>query len=98
MLKEIEQESGFTARVVKLAAVYDRNKHDHPPYLFHAWKLFFICEITGGEARTSYETDCRRVLPAGRPAGAVDGPLDRRRRFAACTSITSIAHLPTEFD
>ena len=26
--KEIEQESGFTARAVKLAAVYDRNKHE----------------------------------------------------------------------
>lgn len=55
--KEIEQETGFTARAVKLAALYDRNLHEHPPYLFHAWKAFFICEITGGEARTSHETD-----------------------------------------
>jgi len=54
--KEIEQESGFTARAAKLAAVYDRNKHNHPAYLFHLWKLFFICDITGGEARGSYET------------------------------------------
>lgn len=57
MEKEIEQESGFTARAVKLAALYDRNKHGHPPYLFHSWKAFFICEITGGQARTSHETD-----------------------------------------
>lgn len=55
--KEIEQESGFTARAVKLAALYDRNKHQHPPYLFHAWKAFFICEITGGAPRVSHETD-----------------------------------------
>lgn len=55
--KEIEQESGFTARAVKLAALYDRNKHDHPPYLFHAWKAFFICDIVSGEPRTSNETD-----------------------------------------
>ena len=55
--KEIEQESGFTAKAVKLAALYDRNKHEHPPYLFHAWKAFFICEITGGEPRLSHETD-----------------------------------------
>jgi ADP-ribose pyrophosphatase YjhB (NUDIX family) len=54
--KEIEQESGFTARAVKLAAVYDRNKHNHPSDLLHSWKMFFLCEITGGEARTSYET------------------------------------------
>jgi ADP-ribose pyrophosphatase YjhB (NUDIX family) len=55
--KEIEQESGFTARVLKLAALYDRNKHEHPPYLFHAWKAFFICEITAGKPRLSNETD-----------------------------------------
>jgi len=55
--KEIEQESGFRARAVKLAALYDRNKHEHPPYLFHAWKAFFICEITSGAPRLSHETD-----------------------------------------
>lgn len=54
--KEIEQESGYRARAVKLAAVFDRNKHNHPPFLFHVWKMFFICEITGGEPRLSYET------------------------------------------
>lgn len=55
--KEIEQESGFTARAVKLAALYDRNKHEHPPYLYHAWKAFFICDILGGAPRLSNETD-----------------------------------------
>src|SRR5688572_13125207 len=54
--KEIEQESGFTARAVKLAAVFDRNKHDHPAFIFHIWKMFFVCEITGGSPRESYET------------------------------------------
>lgn len=61
--KEIEQESGFTARAVKLAAVYDRNKHGHPPYFFHAWKLFFICEITSGAPRLSHETDGVEFFP-----------------------------------
>lgn len=63
VMKEIEQESGFTARAVKLAALYDRNKHAHPPYLFHAWKAFFICEITGGAARLSHETDGVEFFP-----------------------------------
>jgi ADP-ribose pyrophosphatase YjhB (NUDIX family) len=63
ILKEIEQESGFTARVTKLAAVYDRNKHNHPKYLFHSWKMFFLCEITGGAARTSYETTAVEFFP-----------------------------------
>ena len=63
ILKEIEQESGFIARVLKLAAIYDRNKRNHPAYLFHSWKLFFVCEITGGEARTSYETTGVEFFP-----------------------------------
>jgi hypothetical protein len=42
---------------VKLAALYDRKLHGHGPALHHGWKAFFLCEITGGEARGSYETD-----------------------------------------
>jgi ADP-ribose pyrophosphatase YjhB (NUDIX family) len=61
--KEIEQESGFTAHAVKLAAVLDRNLHNHPKFLFHVWKMFFICEITGGDFRTSYETTDVKFFP-----------------------------------
>jgi ADP-ribose pyrophosphatase YjhB (NUDIX family) len=57
VVKEIEQESGYLARAVKLAALYDRNRHGHGPTLFHSWKAFFLCEIDGGQPRTSYETD-----------------------------------------
>jgi ADP-ribose pyrophosphatase YjhB (NUDIX family) len=55
--KEIAQESGFRARAVKLAALYDRRRHGHGPSLHHCWKAFFLCELEGGEARGSYETD-----------------------------------------
>lgn len=54
--KEIEQETGFTARAVKLAAVQDRRLHNRPEYLFHVWKMLFVCDLTGGELRTSHET------------------------------------------
>ncbi len=55
--REIEQEAGFRVRVIKLAALYDRNQHGHPPSMQHSWKAFFLCEVEGGEARGSYETD-----------------------------------------
>ncbi|MEQ1579387.1 MAG: NUDIX hydrolase [Steroidobacteraceae bacterium] len=55
--KEIVQESGYVAEVVKLAAVYDKLRHAHPPSLFHTWKLFFLCEIRGGQPTLSLETD-----------------------------------------
>lgn len=55
--REIFEESGFEARAMKLLAVYDRNKHNHPPIPFHTYKLFVHCELVGGRARTSVETD-----------------------------------------
>lgn len=57
IIREVREESGFEVKVVKLAAVYDRNRQGHyPKYLFDIYKMFFICEITGGEAKTSNET------------------------------------------
>ncbi len=61
--KEIRQESGFEARAAKLAAVYDKQQHAHPPSLFHTWKLFFICDITGGAPAVSLETDAVEFFP-----------------------------------
>jgi ADP-ribose pyrophosphatase YjhB (NUDIX family) len=57
VVREIVEESGYQTRAVKLLAVYDRNKHGHPPYPFHAYKLFFLCELIGGAAATSGETE-----------------------------------------
>lgn len=56
-LSEIREESGYEARIVKLMALYDRMRHDHPPHAFHIYKVFFLCEITGGTPSTSNETD-----------------------------------------
>ena len=56
--REVWEESGFRVRPRRLAAVYDRGKHPHKPLMhYHIYKLFFICEITGGQATTSTETE-----------------------------------------
>jgi len=55
--REIAEESGYQARAVKLLAVYDRNKHGHPPRPDHVYKLFFLCELLGGAPATTMETD-----------------------------------------
>jgi len=47
--REIYEEAGYQARAVKLLAFYDRNRHDHPPYIFHAYKAFFRCELLSDE-------------------------------------------------
>jgi len=57
LVREIKEESGFDARVVKLAALYDSRKYRMPPpHPFHVYNLFFVCEVTGGSAQTSLET------------------------------------------
>jgi ADP-ribose pyrophosphatase YjhB (NUDIX family) len=55
--REIAEESGFKARPMKLAAVYDYQRSGHPPHRIDSiYKMFFICEILGGAARASDET------------------------------------------
>jgi ADP-ribose pyrophosphatase YjhB (NUDIX family) len=54
--REAREESGYEVRITKLAAIFDRNLHGHPPYAFHAYKLFFIAEPIGGAPQDSHET------------------------------------------
>ena len=42
---------------VKLLAIYDRNQHPHPPIPWHTYKLFFLCQLTGGTPTHSLETN-----------------------------------------
>ncbi len=55
--REILEESGYRARAVKLAALVDKLRHPHPPGIHHIYKLFFLCERTGGAPAVSSETD-----------------------------------------
>jgi len=95
--REVREESGFEVRALKLAAVYDRKRHVEKPFMFDIWKLFFVCELIGGSARSSLETEAAEFF------GLQDlPPLSTGRSTAA-----QIAHmfehhrapgLPTTFD
>jgi ADP-ribose pyrophosphatase YjhB (NUDIX family) len=54
--REAREESGYEVRITKLAAVFDRDLHGHPPYAFHSYKLFFLAEVVGGAPQNSHET------------------------------------------
>src|SRR5580693_5166172 len=98
VVREIAEESGFEARALKLAAVHDYQRSNHPArHIDSIYKMFFICEITGGAARASDETSevaffARDALP----------PLSLGRTTAA--QIERMFHhaehpdLPTDFD
>ncbi len=54
--REIWEESGFETKATKLTMVYDRDLHGHPHVPYYVYKLFFLCEITGGAPKISVET------------------------------------------
>jgi ADP-ribose pyrophosphatase YjhB (NUDIX family) len=54
--KEAVEETGYTARVAKLAALWDRTRQGHGPKAFSCCKVFFVCEVTGGAPVSSLET------------------------------------------
>jgi ADP-ribose pyrophosphatase YjhB (NUDIX family) len=58
VVREVYEESGYRTRAAKLLAVLDRSKHPHvPPLPFHIYKLFILCDLLGGDAAISHETE-----------------------------------------
>jgi ADP-ribose pyrophosphatase YjhB (NUDIX family) len=56
-LREVREESGYEVRATRVLAVYDRDRQGHPPHRYHVYKVIFSCEIVGGLAEYSVETD-----------------------------------------
>lgn len=55
--REVFEESGYLVKARRLLAVYDRSRHGHYPETpLYVYKFFFLCEIVGGEPKTSMET------------------------------------------
>ena len=96
--KEVLQESGFTVRAQRLLAVFDRAKHPHePPFPFHIYKLFFLCEINGGEAKPSAETSSVDFFgPEALPPLSLSRITDEQIRFCFAAGLS--ASTPTAFD
>ncbi|MDJ0570130.1 MAG: NUDIX hydrolase [Pleurocapsa sp. MO_192.B19] len=56
VVREVLEESGFETQVTKLLAVYDREQQKHtPPFPYSIYKLFFHCQITGGQPQINHE-------------------------------------------
>ena len=95
--REVHEESGFETKVKKLLAVFDNRRHGHPVHATHIYKLLFQCELTGGEASSSVETegasffalDNLPELSLGRTT-----PIEILR----CFSHLRTPDLPTDFD
>lgn len=56
VVREVWEESGFNVAAKKVIGVYDANRTGTPLEFYHAYKIVFLCELTGGQARPSHET------------------------------------------
>ena len=56
VVREVWEESGFEVEALKVVGVYDANRSGVPLEFYHAYKIVFMCEILGGQARPSNET------------------------------------------
>ncbi len=57
VMREVFEESGFEVKPKKIIGVYDANRSGTPLAAYHAYKIVFLCELIGGGARLSSETD-----------------------------------------
>jgi ADP-ribose pyrophosphatase YjhB (NUDIX family) len=95
--RETKEESGYDCRATKLIAVWDRNRHPHPPMLLHVYKLFFLCELLGGAPTLSHETTEVAFFPLESLPPLSTGRV-LRAQIECAFRHRAAPELPTEFD
>lgn len=53
--RETLEESGYSVRAVKLLALLDKSRHEHPPSVDYTYKVLVGCRFEGGEPATNHE-------------------------------------------
>ncbi len=97
MRKEILEESGYEAEIIKLVALYDKWKHDHPRQWPHTYKCFFLCKIVGGAPTTSLETEGVEFFPIN-DLPPLSLPRVTAKQIERCYEHYLNPDLPTDFD
>ena len=54
-VKEVKEETGLDTEIVRLVAIYDKQRHPHPPEPYYIYKLMFHCRVTGGKLQAGFD-------------------------------------------
>jgi ADP-ribose pyrophosphatase YjhB (NUDIX family) len=95
--REVWEESGFEVKARKLIGVYDANRVE-PMEFYHAFKLVFLCEILGGEAKTSNETTDVMFYSLDEVPVNFSGERTRPRHVRDAFAALADPSIPTVFD
>ena len=55
-VKEVKEDAGVDVIANRVLAIVDKKCHDHPPQPFCIYKIFILCEFTGGSIKAGIET------------------------------------------
>jgi ADP-ribose pyrophosphatase YjhB (NUDIX family) len=77
--REVVEETGLRVSAYKLAAVYDKRCHDHPPAPHHAYLLFFLCRLEEPPTTSPWAGDGLETSEVGWFTSSELPPLSRGR-------------------
>tara|TARA_R110002012_G_scaffold59084_1_gene154323 strand:- start:4285 stop:4911 length:627 start_codon:yes stop_codon:yes gene_type:complete len=55
VLKEVKEETGFDAEIIRLLAILDKRCYPHPPQPHYVYKLCFLCKIKDGDFDPNFD-------------------------------------------
>jgi ADP-ribose pyrophosphatase YjhB (NUDIX family) len=95
--RETWEEAGFRVKARKVIGVYDANRMD-PMEFFHAFKIVFLCDLIGGEARPSGETSEVAFFELQHMPSELSGERTKLRHITDAFTHMAKPNSPTFFD
>ena len=95
--REVWEEAGYRVTARRVIGVYDANRTG-PLELFHAYKIVYLCELVGGEARPSQETSEVAFFGQDEIPPVLSGERTRPRHIADAFTALDDPLKPTVFD
>jgi len=95
--REAWEETGFRVKARKVIGVYDANRIA-PLQLFHAFKVVFLCDLLGGEARPSRETSEVGFFSREEIPPQLSGERTRTRHIEDAFAALQDPSIPAVFD
>lgn len=99
IIREVQEESGFETEVIKLLAVYDREQQKHiPSFPYSVYKLFFHCQIIGGQPRINNEVSEIAFFSETELPKELSESRVKKSQLLKFFEYYRIPDLPTDFD
>jgi ADP-ribose pyrophosphatase YjhB (NUDIX family) len=96
-VREVSEETGYEVRAVKLLALLDKAKHEHPPELWYTYKAFMRCELLGGSPAPNHEV-LEVAFFAEHELPDLSLPRNTERQVRRMFEHVKNPDLPTDFD